>query len=41
MGKTRDAARGVADESNPVGFLKRLRDVPVFKQVLRVLDRFL
>ena len=41
MGKAQDAARNVAEESNPVGFLKKLRGLPLIKQVLRVLDRFL
>ena len=41
MGKARDAAKNVADESNPVGFMKRLRGVPVIGRIFRVLDRFL
>lgn len=41
MGKAQDAATNVAEESNPVGFLKKLRGLPLIKQVWRVLDRFL
>ncbi len=41
MNKARDAAKGVAEESNPVGFLRKLRGLPVIKQILRVVDRFL
>ncbi len=41
MSKARDAAKNVAEESNPVSFVKKLRELPLIKQVLRVLDRFL
>ena len=41
MDKAKDAAKGVVNESNPIGFLRRLRGMPVIKQVLRVLDRFI
>ena len=41
MSKARDAAKNVADESDPVGFLKKLRGMPVIKQIVRVIDRFL
>lgn len=41
MSKARDAAKGVVEESNPVGFVRNLRGLPVIKQILRVLDRFL
>ena len=41
MSKVRDAARNVTEESNPVGFVKRLRGLPVIKQISRVIDRFL
>lgn len=41
MDKTRKAAKNVADESNPIGFAKKLRGLPVIKQIFRVLDRFL
>lgn len=41
MDKSRKAAKNVSDESNPVRFVKKLRGLPVVKQVLRVFDRFL
>ncbi len=41
MSRAGDAAKAVADESNPVGFVQRLRGMPVIKQILRILDRFL
>ncbi len=41
MDKTRSAAKNVADESNPVSFMKKLRGLPVIKQIFRVVDRFL
>ena len=41
MSRARDAAKAVLDESNPVGFVERLREMPVIKRILRILDRLL
>ena len=41
MSKYRDAARRVVEDSNPVSFAQRIRGLPVIKQILWILDRFL
>lgn len=41
MDKFRKAAKDVAHQSQPVGFVGKLRGLPVFKQIFRVFDRFL
>jgi hypothetical protein len=41
MTKSSRAARNIADEMNPITFWERIRNLPVLKQILRVLDRFL
>ena len=41
MSKAKDAARAALDQSNPVTFIRRLKGLPLIKQMLRVLDRFL
>ncbi len=41
MATIKDTAANVVEESNPVSFVKKLRGLPVIKQLLRVLDRFL
>jgi len=35
------AARAVLEDSNPVGFWRRIRGLPVVKQLLWIADRFL
>lgn len=41
MTERRGAAKRIAEESNPVGFVRKLKGLPVVKQVLRIIDRFL
>ncbi len=41
MADDKSAARRVAEESNPVGFIRRLKGLPLVKKVLRIFDRFL
>lgn len=41
MGKVRDSIDEVIGESNPVGFWQRLRQMPVARRIVAIIDRFL
>lgn len=41
MGTAKRAAQTVVDESNPVSFMRRLREMPLLKRIFAVIDRFL
>ncbi len=41
MDKMRDSIDGVIEESNPVGFWERLREMPLVRRIVAIIDRFL
>jgi hypothetical protein len=41
MGKVQDSIDGIIEESNPVGFWQRLRQLPLVRRVFAIVDRFL
>lgn len=41
MSKTTTAAKKIAEESNPVNFVQKLKKMPVTRRIVKVFDRFL
>ena len=39
MDRAKDAAHNVIEESNPIKFWRRIRELPLVKQVLWLIDR--
>lgn len=41
MGKVRASFDEVVEESNPIGFWQRLREMPLVRRLVAIVDRFL